>query len=46
MGAVVDEDGNGFVIAASIPRTAIPAMEEPFFGDTCTLTNFDANLGA
>lgn len=45
MGAVVDEDGNGFVIAASIPRTAIPAMEEPFFGDTRTLANFDANLG-
>ena len=45
LGAQVDEDGKGFVIAATIPRTAIPAMAQPFSGETRTRVNFDANLG-
>jgi hypothetical protein len=45
LGAVVDADQKGFVIAAAIPRSAIPAMARPFSGDTRTLVNFDANLG-
>lgn len=45
LGAWVDADKQGFVIAAAIPRTAIPAMSPSFSGKTRTLVNFDANLG-
>ena len=45
MGHVIDADGKGFVIAAAIPRAAIPALAEAFDGSTRTLVNFDANLG-
>jgi hypothetical protein len=42
---LIDEDGKGFVIAAVIPRSAVPAMKKPFSGKLRTLVNFDANLG-
>ncbi len=42
---IMDKDGKGFVIAAAIPRTAIPAMKNTFSGKVRTLVNFDANLG-
>jgi len=45
LGHVVDADGQGFVIAAAIPRLAIPAMAQPFSGDLRTQVNFSANLG-
>ncbi len=45
LGHLVDEDNKGFVIAAAIPRSAIPAIRKPFSGDFRTLVNFDANLG-
>lgn len=44
-GYAIDEDGKGFVIAAVIPRTAIPAMTEPFGEAIRTLVNFEATLG-
>ncbi len=42
-GYKIDEDGNGFVLAAAIPRTALPGVKT-----LCgwrSLGNFDANLG-
>lgn len=45
LGSAVDADNKGFVIAASIPRRALPAMQQPFSGETRTQVNFDANLG-
>jgi hypothetical protein len=45
LGAKVDADGKGFVIAAAIPRSAIPAIQTPFSGQFRTLVNFSANLG-
>ena len=44
-GHALDADGKGFVIAAAIPRAAIPAMTRPFGADVRTQLNFDANLG-
>jgi hypothetical protein len=44
-GHAIDADGRGFVIAASIPRAALPALKTPFGADLKTLVNFDANLG-
>jgi len=44
-GYVIDPDGKGFVIAASIPRSAIPALKTPFGSELRTMVNFDANLG-
>jgi hypothetical protein len=45
MGHAIDADGKGFVLAASIPRSAIPALKTAFSGDLRTMVNFDANLG-
>ena len=45
MGSAIDADGKGFVIAASIPRSAIPALQSTFNSDLRTMVNFDANLG-
>ena len=45
MGHSIDADGKGFVIAASIPRSALPAIQTAFGPDFRTLVNFDANLG-
>ncbi|MDQ3812814.1 MAG: hypothetical protein M3347_02555, partial [Armatimonadota bacterium] len=45
MGHQIDADGKGFVIAAAIPRSAIPALQTAFGSDLRTLVNFDANLG-
>ncbi|WP_269523331.1 hypothetical protein [Coraliomargarita parva] len=45
LGAVLDADGKGYVIAAKIPRSAIPAIGQPFSGDFRTMVNFSANLG-
>jgi len=45
LGATVDADGKGFVIAAAIPRSAVPSIQEPFSGQYRTLVNFSANLG-
>ena len=42
-GYKVDDDGKGFVLAASIPRTAIPGA--PALNGWKTRGNFDANLG-
>ena len=45
VGHAIDADGEGFVIAASIPRAALPALKTPFGPDLRTMVNFDANLG-
>lgn len=45
LGASIDSDRCGFVLAASIPRTAVPAMVQPFAGRTRTRVNFDATFG-
>ncbi|HSI36942.1 MAG TPA: hypothetical protein VK986_25370, partial [Tepidisphaeraceae bacterium] len=45
VGHAIDADGKGFVIAASIPRAALPALKTPFGPDLRTMVNFDANLG-
>ena len=43
LGHAVDADGQGFVIAAAIPRAAVP-MLPAFAGDFLTQVNFDATL--
>ena len=45
LGGAVDPDSKGFVISASIPRSAIPALKEALSEDLRTMVNFDANLG-
>lgn len=45
MGYTIDDDKKGFVLAARIPRQAIPAMTAPFGGDLKTQVNFEATLG-
>lgn len=45
LGSAVDADGKGFVISAKIPRSAIPAMTEPFSEKVRTQVNYDANFG-
>lgn len=45
IGHAVDADEKGFVIAAEIPRSAIPALTKSLDQRTRTLVNFDANLG-
>ncbi len=44
-GYSIDKDEKGFVIAASIPRSAIPAIQKPLGDDFKTLVNFSANFG-
>jgi len=44
-GYAIDKDEKGFVIAVSIPRSAIPAVQKPFGADFKTLVNFSANIG-
>lgn len=44
LGHTVDADGEGFVIAAAIPRSRVP-MLPPVTGELRTLVNFDATLG-
>ena len=41
----VDADGQGFVLVAAIPRTALPRLTEPFAGGFRTLVNFEATFG-
>lgn len=45
LGYAVDADKKGVVIAAAIPRAAIPALGAPFSGALRTRINFDANFG-
>ncbi len=45
LGHLLDEDGKGFVLAAGIPRAAIPAMRLPINGGARTLVNFEATFG-
>lgn len=45
LGYAADADNKGFVLAAAIPRSAVPAMKTAFNGEVRTLVNFDANLG-
>ena len=45
LGHAVDADGKGFVLAAAIPRAAIPAMRQPFNGGLRTLVDFEATFG-
>jgi hypothetical protein len=40
----IDEDGKGFVLAASIPRASLPKLP-PLSGAVRTLVNFEATLG-
>ncbi|MCX7010795.1 MAG: hypothetical protein NTY53_26730 [Kiritimatiellaeota bacterium] len=40
----LDDDGKGFVLAATIPRSALPLIA-PFAGGARTLVNFEATLG-
>ncbi len=44
IGYVMDADGEGFVIAAAIPRKSVP-MLPAFSGDFHTQVNFDATFG-
>lgn len=44
-GYAIDKDEKGFVIAVSIPRSAIPAIRKPYGEDVKTLVNFSANFG-
>lgn len=44
-GYQIDPDKKGFVLAASIPRAAIPTLKTPFDGNLRTLINFSANFG-
>ena len=45
LGYALDPDGKGFVIAAAIPRAAIPALTQPFGTDLRTRVNFEATFG-
>lgn len=45
LGYALDQDGKGFVIAASIPRTAIPALKQSIGDSLRTLVNFEATFG-
>ncbi|MGE9289634.1 MAG: hypothetical protein ACQKBT_01510, partial [Puniceicoccales bacterium] len=45
LGHRIDNDGEGFVIAARIPRESIPGMTKPFNGELRPMGNFSANLG-
>jgi hypothetical protein len=40
----LDDDGQGFVLVASIPRSAIPQIKQPFGDHFRTLVNFDATF--
>jgi hypothetical protein len=42
---VLDDDGQGFVLVAAIPRTAIPRVTQPFAGGFRTMIDFEATLG-
>jgi hypothetical protein len=44
VGDAMDADGQGFVIAAAIPRAALAPLP-PFSGELRTMVNFDANFG-
>jgi len=44
-GYVIDEDKKGYVLAVSIPRSAIPALKTEFGSKLRTLVNFSANFG-
>ena len=44
-GYSIDADGKGFVLAAAIPRAAIPALEKPLDGALQTMANFSATFG-
>lgn len=41
----VDDDGQGFVLVAAIPRSALPRLDKPLAGGYRTLVNFEATLG-
>ena len=43
LGYEIDKDGEGFVIAAAIPRSAVPQLP-PFTGEFRTQVNFDATF--
>ena len=45
LGYRVDDDGKGLVIAAEIPRSALPGLKQPLAGGLRTRINFDANFG-
>ncbi|HEX8914664.1 MAG TPA: hypothetical protein VF796_20100 [Humisphaera sp.] len=45
LGGKVDEDGRGFVVAARLPRSALPAIPAPFAGGYRTTANFSATFG-
>jgi hypothetical protein len=45
LGYVIDKDNKGYVLAAAIPRSAIPAMQKPFDGKLRTLVDFEATFG-
>jgi len=45
LGSAIDPDGQGFVVAVAIPRSAIPALRQPFGSDLKTLVNFEATFG-
>src|SRR6185503_9069372 len=44
LGHRVDEDGKGFVLAAAVPRSALPGLPR-FSGSLRTLVNFEATFG-
>jgi hypothetical protein len=41
---VIDADGQGFVLVAAIPRTAVPRLDSAFAGGYRTLVNFEATV--
>ena len=45
IGWAMDEDGEGFVLSASVPRAVFPGQTAPFSGAFRSRCNFEANLG-
>lgn len=45
LGHSIDTDGKGFVLTASIPRAAVPALSQPLASGAKTQGNFEANFG-
>ena len=41
----LDDDGQGFVLTAALPRAALPRMTQPLAGGMRTRVNFEATLG-
>lgn len=45
LGYALDKDGQGYVLAAALPKSALPAQLPAFDGNLRTMVDFDANFG-